>query len=48
MDRDEVVGDALCGGFLSWRSAERLGVVGLHPRELGGHAVTVIKGSFHL
>jgi flavin-dependent dehydrogenase len=40
MDRDEVVGDALCGGFLSWRSAERLGVVGLHPRELGGHAVT--------
>jgi flavin-dependent dehydrogenase len=42
MDRDEVVGDALCGGFLSWRSAERLSAVGAHPRELGGHGVTTL------
>ena len=32
--------DALCGGFLSWRSAERLGAIGVHPRELGGHPAT--------
>ncbi len=42
LDRDEVVGDALCGGFLSWRSAERLGAIGVHPRDLGGHAVTTL------
>jgi len=42
MDRDEVVGDALCGGFLSWRSAEWLGAIGAHPGELGGHAVTTL------
>jgi flavin-dependent dehydrogenase len=42
MDRDEIVGDALCGGFLSWRSAERLGSVGVHPRDLGGQAVTTL------
>lgn len=42
MDRDEMVGDALCGGFLSWRSAERLDAAGAHPRELGGHAVTTL------
>ena len=42
IDRDETVGDALCGGFLSWRSAERLGRLGVHPRDLGGHAVTML------
>jgi len=42
MDRDEVVGDALCGGFLSWRSAERLGAIGIHLRDHGGHAVTTL------
>jgi flavin-dependent dehydrogenase len=35
IDRDEIVGDALCGGFLSWRTAERLRAVGLDPAALG-------------
>ncbi len=39
IDRDEVVGDALCGGFLSWRSGERLRANGVDPLELGGHQV---------
>jgi len=39
LDRDETVGDALCGGFLSWRSAERLRAVGVDPLALGGHRV---------
>jgi flavin-dependent dehydrogenase len=42
VDRDQAVGDALCGGFLSWRSAERLSVAGVHPRDLGGQAVTTL------
>lgn len=40
IDRDESVGDALCGGFLSWRSAERLRGVGLDLADLGAHPVT--------
>ncbi|MGN6496693.1 MAG: NAD(P)/FAD-dependent oxidoreductase [Tsuneonella sp.] len=39
IDRDETVGDALCGGFLSWRSAERLRACGIRPVELGAHPV---------
>jgi flavin-dependent dehydrogenase len=39
IDRDERVGDALCGGFLSWRTAERLRAVGIAPLELGAHPV---------
>jgi flavin-dependent dehydrogenase len=39
IDRDAVVGDALCGGFLSWRSAERLRAVGVDPAVLGAHSV---------
>ncbi|MGN6500155.1 MAG: NAD(P)/FAD-dependent oxidoreductase, partial [Tsuneonella sp.] len=39
IDRDETVGDALCGGFLSWRSAERLRACGIGPVELGAHPV---------
>ena len=39
IDRDAQVGDALCGGFLSWRTAERLRAVGIGPVELGAHAV---------
>jgi flavin-dependent dehydrogenase len=40
IDRDEVVGDALCGGFLSWRSAERLRGIGLELADIGAHPVT--------
>ena len=39
LDRDETVGDALCGGFLSWRTAEQLRGVGIGPVELGAHPV---------
>ena len=40
IDRDETVGDALCGGFLSWRSAERLRGIGLDLTQIGAHPVT--------
>lgn len=40
LDRDEQVGDALCGGFLSWRTAERMRAVGIGPMQLGAHPVT--------
>ncbi len=39
IDRDENVGDALCGGFLSWRSAEQLRAIGVELAELGAHRV---------
>ena len=42
IDRDEVVGDALCGGFLSWRTAERLRAIGIGPVELGAHPVETL------
>lgn len=42
LDRDETVGDALCGGFLSWRTAERLRAVGVGPVELGAHPVDTL------
>lgn len=42
LDRDETVGDALCGGFLSWRTAERLRAAGIAPAELGAHPVTTL------
>ncbi|ANY20252.1 hypothetical protein A6F68_01741 [Tsuneonella dongtanensis] len=42
LDRDETVGDALCGGFLSWRTAERLRAVGIGPMQLGAHPVETL------
>lgn len=39
VDRDHEVGDALCGGFLSWRTAQRLRAVGIGPVELGAHPI---------
>lgn len=39
VDRDAEAGDALCGGFLSWRTAERLGELGVDPAALGAHRV---------
>jgi flavin-dependent dehydrogenase len=43
IDRDEIVGDALCGGFLSWRSAERLRGIGLDLADIGAHPVTKLS-----
>ncbi len=31
--------DALCGGFLSWRTVESLARIGIDPARLGGHPV---------
>jgi flavin-dependent dehydrogenase len=39
VDRDAEPGDALCGGFLSWRTAERLRGLGVEPEALGAHPV---------
>lgn len=39
IDRDAEIGDALCGGFLSWRTAERLRGLGVDPEGLGAHPV---------
>ena len=42
LDRDQMVGDALCGGFLSWRTAGRLRAVGIGPVELGAHPIDML------
>ncbi len=39
LDRDAEPGDALCGGFLSWRTGQALARLGLDPAELGAHRV---------
>ncbi len=39
LDRSETVGDAICGGFLSWRTAGSLRELGLDPAALGAHPV---------
>ena len=40
IDRDAEVGDALCGGFMSWRTAARLRNAGLELADLGAQRVT--------
>lgn len=40
VDRNATIGDALCGGFLSWRTLDRLRALGIDPDTLGGHPVT--------
>ncbi len=39
VDRDAEAADALCGGFLSWRTAERLRALGVDPEALGARPV---------
>ncbi len=36
-------GDALCGGFLSWRTLETLHRLGLDSTTLGGHPVSIVR-----
>jgi menaquinone-9 beta-reductase len=36
-------GDALCGGFLSWRTLQTLERLGLEASNLGGHRVTQVR-----
>ncbi len=38
-ERQAAVGDALCGGFLSWTTLARLEELGVSPAMLGGHRV---------
>jgi len=39
LERSREPQDALCGGFLSWRTVESLAGAGIDPAMLGGHAV---------
>ena len=43
IDRDEVPGDPLCGGFLSWRTLAQLRELGVDPQALGGHRVDKLR-----
>lgn len=43
IDRDATVGDAICGGFLSWRTAQALRDLGCDPETLGAHRVTHLR-----
>jgi flavin-dependent dehydrogenase len=39
IERNAEAGDALCGGFLSWRTAERLRALGVDPGALGARTI---------
>jgi menaquinone-9 beta-reductase len=41
LERQRETGDALCGGFLSWRTLETLGELGID--DPGGHRVTALR-----
>ena len=42
LDRDENVGDPLCGGFLSWRTAAQLDEMGVRLAQMGAHRVETL------
>ena len=43
LERQRDDGDALCGGFLSWRTSATLEAIGLARAELGGHAIDTLR-----
>lgn len=43
LERSRETGDALCGGFLSWRTLARLEALGIDRAALGGQAVTRVR-----
>ncbi|MCL6251786.1 FAD-dependent monooxygenase [Altererythrobacter sp. KTW20L] len=43
IDRAEVARDPLCGGFISWRTAEQLARLGVDCAELGAHRVIRLR-----
>ncbi len=43
IDRNAEVGDAICGGFLSWRTAQGLRRLGCDPATLGARPVTRLR-----
>lgn len=40
LERLDTPGDTICGGFLSWRTVERIAALGIDPDSLGGHRVS--------
>jgi len=43
IERSRETGDALCGGFLSWRTLQSLERLGIAPEALGGHPVARVR-----
>jgi menaquinone-9 beta-reductase len=43
IERARETGDAICGGFLSWRTLARLEQLGVTPEHLGGHPVNKLR-----
>jgi len=43
IERNRETGDALCGGFLSWRTLAALERLGIDPASLGGHPVARLR-----
>ena len=43
IDRDAEVGDALCGGFMSWRTAATVAELGIDLAQLGAQRVTSLR-----
>ncbi|WP_197410229.1 NAD(P)/FAD-dependent oxidoreductase, partial [Sphingopyxis sp. H107] len=43
LERTRETGDALCGGFLSWRTLARLEALGIDRARLGGQAVRRVR-----
>lgn len=43
LERARETGDALCGGFLSWQTLERLAALGIDPDALGGQSVRRVR-----
>ena len=43
LERARETGDALCGGFLSWQTLERLAALGIDRHALGGQSVRRVR-----
>lgn len=43
LERSRATGDALCGGFLSWQTLDRLEALGIGRAALGGQPVTRVR-----
>src|SRR5471030_1522538 len=43
VERSRETGDAICGGFLSWRTLESLARLGVAPEALGPARVTTVR-----
>lgn len=43
IERHRETGDALCGGFLSWRTRDALDRLGIDRPRLGGHAIARVR-----